>query len=116
MATTFRDEAHQKAVKLRLKLEESAETLRLVYVALTRAVHRCVIVAGCYRTAGRYPSPTASTRSLLNWLVAGNGLTPQEWFEHKNGAAPISIGMARRWRSGRAARSASRCCRAAMAR
>jgi exodeoxyribonuclease V beta subunit len=85
----FRDEAHQKAVKLRLKLEESAETLRLVYVALTRAVHRCVIVAGCYRTAGRNPSATASTRSLLNWLVAGDGLTPQDWFEHKQGAAAI---------------------------
>jgi len=88
----LRDEATQKAIKLRLKLEESAETLRLVYVALTRAVHRCVIVAGCYRTAGRHPSATGSTRSLLNWLVAGAGLTPQEWFEHKNG--PDSIAAA----------------------
>ena len=86
----FRDEARQKEIKLRLKLEESAETLRLVYVALTRAVHRCVIVAGCYRAAGRHPSATASTRSLLNWLVAGGGMTPQEWFEHKNGAASIA--------------------------
>jgi len=86
----FRDEAHQKDVKRRLKLEESAESLRLAYVALTRAVHRCVIVAGCYRTAGRYPSATGSTRSLLNWLVAGAGMTPDEWFEHKNGAASIA--------------------------
>ena len=86
----FRDEARQKEIKLRLKLEESAETLRLVYVALTRAVHRCVIVAGCYRAAGRYPSATGSTRSLLNWLVAGAGLSPEEWFEHKNGSASIA--------------------------
>ena len=86
----FRDEAHQKRVKERIRLEESAETLRLAYVALTRAVHRCVIVAGCYRTAGRYPSATASTRSLLNWLVAGAGMTPEEWFQHKNGAEPIA--------------------------
>ena len=86
----FRDEERQKEIKQRLKLEDSAETLRLVYVALTRAVHRCVIVAGCYRTAGRYPSATGSTRSLLNWLVAGAGMTPEEWFEHKNGAAPIA--------------------------
>ncbi|MFL6696276.1 MAG: exodeoxyribonuclease V subunit beta, partial [Vitreoscilla sp.] len=90
----FRSEERQKQIKLRLKLEESAETLRLVYVALTRAVHRCVIVAGCYRTAGRYPSATGSTRSLLNWLVAGAGLSPEEWFEHKNGAAPISAAWA----------------------
>jgi len=86
----FRDEAHQKAVKLRQKLEESAETLRLVYVALTRAVHRCVLVAGCYRSkVGRNVSCTASTRSLLNWLVAGADQSPEDWFEHKNGVAAI---------------------------
>ena len=90
----FRDEERQKEIKLRLKLEESAETLRLVYVALTRAVHRCVIVAGCYRTAGRYPSATGSTRSLLNWLVAGADLTPEQWFEHKNGADSIAAAWA----------------------
>jgi len=90
----FRDEERQKEIRLRLKLEESAETLRLVYVALTRAVHRCVIVAGCYRSAGRYPSATGSTRSLLNWLVAGAGLSPQEWFEHKNGVPAIESAWA----------------------
>lgn len=86
----FRDKSTQKNVKLRLKLEESAETLRLVYVALTRAVHRCVIVAGSYRSkAGPTASSTASTRSLLNWLVAGAGQSPQEWFEHRHGTAAI---------------------------
>ncbi len=86
----FRDEAHQKAVKLRQRLEESAESLRLVYVALTRAVHRCVLVAGCYRSkVGRNVSSTASTRSLLNWLVAGADLSPEDWFEHKNGVAAV---------------------------
>ena len=87
----FRDEAHQKRVKERIRLEESAEALRLAYVALTRAVHRCVIVAGCYRSkVGRNVSTTASTRSLLNWLVAGAGMTPEEWFQHKDGAAAIT--------------------------
>ena len=91
----FRDESHQKAVKQRLKLEESAETLRLVYVALTRAVHRCVIVAGCYRSkVGRSTSATGSTRSLLNWLVAGAGLSPEDWFEHKNGVPAIESAWA----------------------
>ena len=91
----FRDESHQKAVKQRLKLEESAETLRLAYVALTRAVHRCVIVAGCYRSkVGRTTSATGSTRSLLNWLVAGEGLSPEEWFEHKNGVPAIESAWA----------------------
>jgi exodeoxyribonuclease V beta subunit len=86
----FLPDAGKDAIKHKLRLEESAETLRLVYVALTRAVHRCVIVAGCYRSAGRYPSATGSTRSLLNWLVAGAGMTPQDWFEHKNGHVAIA--------------------------
>jgi exodeoxyribonuclease V beta subunit len=86
----FLPDARKDDIKQRLKLEDSAESLRLAYVALTRAVHRCVIVAGCYRMAGRSPSATASSRSLLNWLVAGAGHTPGQWFEHKNGAAPIA--------------------------
>jgi exodeoxyribonuclease V beta subunit len=86
----FHPDARKDEIRQRLKLEESAESLRLAYVALTRAVHRCVLVAGCYRTAGRSPSPTASTRSLLNWLVAGAGMSPAEWFEHKNGVAPVA--------------------------
>ncbi|MEO5686853.1 MAG: exodeoxyribonuclease V subunit beta [Burkholderiaceae bacterium] len=86
----FLPDARKDDIKQRLKLDDSAESLRLAYVALTRAVHRCVIVAGCYRMAGRSPSATASSRSLLNWLVAGAGRTPGEWFEHKNGVAPIT--------------------------
>jgi exodeoxyribonuclease V beta subunit len=86
----FQPDARKDEIKQRLKLEDSAESLRLAYVALTRAVHRCVIVAGCYRTAGRSPSATASTRSLLNWLVAGAGMSPGEWFEHKHGVGPVA--------------------------
>ncbi|MEP6503788.1 MAG: exodeoxyribonuclease V subunit beta [Betaproteobacteria bacterium] len=80
----------QEEIKQRLRLEESAESLRLIYVALTRAVHRCVIVAGCFRAqVGRSAHATGSTRSLLNWLVAGAGMTPADWFEHKQGVTPI---------------------------
>ena len=86
----FQGKERQAQIARQQKLDESAESLRLAYVALTRAVHRCVIVAGCYRTAGRYPSATASTRGLMNWLVAGAGLSPDDWFEHKNGAEPIA--------------------------
>lgn len=85
----FQSAEHKKDIEQRRKLDDAAETLRLVYVALTRAIHRCVIVAGCYRSAGRTPSATASTRSLLNWLVAGAGMSASDWFQHKKGAAPI---------------------------
>jgi exodeoxyribonuclease V beta subunit len=70
------------AVKARIARERAAERLRLLYVALTRAINRCVLVAGCYTAmAGGKPSPRQSVRSLLNWLVAGTGSTPQAWFE-----------------------------------
>jgi len=60
-----------------LRQESAAEQLRVIYVALTRAVHRCVLVAGChlYRR-----TPDDSARSLLNWMASGGGLTPQQWW------------------------------------
>jgi exodeoxyribonuclease V beta subunit len=87
----FFDEEAKADVRERLRLERSAESLRLVYVALTRAVHRCVIVAGCCLTArGRAINADASARSLLNWLVAGAGMSPGQWFEHKGGVPAIA--------------------------
>ncbi len=86
-----------EVIKNRIKLEESAEFLRLIYVALTRAVYRCYLVAGCY-TIKR--SATESTRSLLNWLVAGQGKTPKAWFEGKLQPADIETAwsvLAGRW-------------------
>jgi exodeoxyribonuclease V beta subunit len=70
------------AAKASIAREQAAERLRLLYVALTRAVNRCVLVGGCYTTVvGRKPSPRQSAHSLLNWLVAGAGDTPESWFE-----------------------------------
>ncbi|MCV4593377.1 hypothetical protein OFC51_30475, partial [Escherichia coli] len=37
-----------QAIRRIQRLEDASEFLRLLYVALTRAVHRCVLVAGCY--------------------------------------------------------------------
>ncbi|SAL19111.1 exodeoxyribonuclease V, beta subunit [Caballeronia peredens] len=52
--------------------EQAAERARLVYVALTRAVFRCYVVAGFYLSNR---STKESRRSVLNWLVAGRGQT-----------------------------------------
>ncbi len=73
-----------------IQFETSAERLRLLYVALTRAVHRCYLTAGVYATPqGR--SLKESARSLSNWLVAGNGRDFRDWvtdrFEEKTGSA-----------------------------
>jgi exodeoxyribonuclease V beta subunit len=67
-------------IKAKIKLEQAAETVRLIYVALTRAVHRCYLVMGPYQT--RSPKDE-SARSMLNWLVAGSGCTPTAWFDKK---------------------------------
>ena len=87
----FEGEYDDADVKRRRKLEDAAESLRLIYVALTRAVHRCVLVAGCYQVkTGRSASTTESTHSLLNWLVAGTGMTPQQWFDGRREPAQIA--------------------------
>ncbi len=78
-------------IKRKIKLEASAETLRLIYVALTRAVYRCYLVAGCYSSGafGR-PSSSESARGMLNWLAAGAGQEAAAWFENKLTPADIA--------------------------
>ena len=89
----FAGEFDEADVKARVRLETAAESLRLIYVALTRAVHRCVIVAGCYSTTTRNgASTTESTRSLLNWLVAGAAATPQQWLTGGAAVATVRAG------------------------
>ncbi|MBN3767496.1 exodeoxyribonuclease V subunit beta [Burkholderia sp. Ac-20365] len=56
--------------------EQAAERARLIYVALTRAVYRCYLVAGTYLSSR---STKESARSVLNWLVAGNARDFDEW-------------------------------------
>lgn len=70
-------------IKARQRQEKDAEQMRLLYVALTRAVYRCYLVAGCYATPnfGRR-SLTQGTHSLLNWLVAGRNLDYSAWRVH----------------------------------
>jgi exodeoxyribonuclease V beta subunit len=74
------DEVSGRTIRQRILGEQAAEALRLIYVALTRAVNRCVLVAGCYRTptAGN-GSAKEACRSVLNWLAAGAGHVPADW-------------------------------------
>ena len=68
------ERAYAKAAR---QLEAAAESLRLIYVALTRAVFRCYLTVGTYTTRSNVK---VSSRSLLNWMVAGAGMTPAQWF------------------------------------
>lgn len=93
----FRPEARDDAgVALSMRRERDAEFIRLVYVALTRAVHRCYLVAGCYaKPVGRALSTTESTRSLLNWLVAGDGIDYAQWLAYKGEVSDIEAAWSR---------------------
>ena len=88
--------ATDKAVKARIRHEQQAEDLRLIYVALTRAVHRCYLVVGSYasHSFGRI-NHTEAGRSLLNWMVAGAGMDAEAWAAHK----PTPAGTDAHWRA-----------------
>lgn len=75
----FRDPEtpEQIAGKAMAAIEDAAESLRLMYVALTRAVHRCYLVTGPYLFNRGLKD---SQRALLNWLVAGHD-NPTAWLE-----------------------------------
>jgi len=81
----------QAAIKGIVQMEAAAETVRLLYVALTRAVHRCYLVTGCYLSKA---SSKESVQSMLNWLVAGRGMAFDDWC--KWAATPAAIDAA--WR------------------
>jgi exodeoxyribonuclease V beta subunit len=88
--------AELDAIRDRIRLEASAESVRLFYVAMTRASHRCYVVAGCYaRMYKSGPSPKETVCGLLNWLVAGDGMTPEQWLDGKCKPADIDDAWAR---------------------
>ncbi|MDQ6618430.1 MAG: exodeoxyribonuclease V subunit beta [Pseudomonadota bacterium] len=92
----FRSEVQQgtaaPSIKAQARTESSAETVRLLYVALTRASHRCYLVAGCYgnKTSAGKLAPTESTRSMLNWLVAGDNTLPDAWCDSSTSVPAIT--------------------------
>lgn len=78
------DDCDPKALRQRAALDTAAEDLRLIYVALTRAVHRCMLVVGNSARAvrgGRHS--VAGSHTPLNWLVAGGSGEPADWLTAK---------------------------------
>lgn len=74
------DALSEAAIKNRMAIEDAADRLRLVYVALTRAIYRCYVVAGCYvQPSGRSANVNHSTSGTLNWLAVDAAITPAEW-------------------------------------
>jgi exodeoxyribonuclease V beta subunit len=87
----FSDDGDKAAIKAQIGLACAAENLRLIYVALTRAVQRCYLVVGTYTSkCGKSRVATEATRSRLNSLVAGAGLSPADWQQHRLSPAAIA--------------------------
>lgn len=87
-------------VKALLRFEDAAESVRLMYVALTRAVYRSYLIAGVYSTVtkgGR--SYGESSRSLLNWLVCGKEITPEDWIDSKKNPQRTPESILEAWES-----------------
>lgn len=74
-----RDAAAAEARKRQAVADSAAEAVRMIYVALTRAVHRCYLVAGSYLSGTTRPSGKRSGAGLLNWLVIGGDRNPEQW-------------------------------------
>ncbi|KVM79514.1 exodeoxyribonuclease V subunit beta [Burkholderia ubonensis] len=85
------DAAAEHAARQALR-EQAAERARLVYVALTRAVYRCYLVAGPYLSSR---STRESRRSVLNWLVAGGGGSFDAWLDEP----PDDAALEQAWRA-----------------
>ena len=64
-----------EAIK-RQRVEEMAETVRLHYVALTRAIYRTYLAAGAYLHKKK---DERCRTSALNWLMSGSGYSPESW-------------------------------------
>ncbi|CAB3784800.1 UvrD-helicase domain-containing protein [Pararobbsia alpina] len=86
------DEALSESIDLKSRIEQAAERARLVYVALTRSVYRCYLVAGIYRSG---KSTKEAQRSVLNWLVAGAGRGFAAWLD----APPEPAEIAGAWQA-----------------
>jgi exodeoxyribonuclease V beta subunit len=82
----------ERQISAQIRADRLAERLRLIYVALTRAVHRCYVVVGSYST---HTASLAECRhGALPWLVAGAGHAPAQWPENELEATALDAAWA----------------------
>jgi exodeoxyribonuclease V beta subunit len=81
-----------------LRLEQSAERARLIYVALTRAVYRTYLIAGMYGS-GAHASTREARQSVLNWLVAGNVSNDSSDYAAWSAKPPEASAILHAWRT-----------------
>ncbi|UDG82654.1 exodeoxyribonuclease V subunit beta [Candidatus Vallotia lariciata] len=82
------DGEEAKRIDYSVMREQAAERARLIYVAITRAIYRCYLVAGIY-TSGVHGSTKESRQSILNWIVAGGEMHFDTWLKEPPKAAVL---------------------------
>ncbi|WP_225721848.1 exodeoxyribonuclease V subunit beta [Candidatus Vallotiella sp. (ex Adelges kitamiensis)] len=83
------DAKETQKINRSIACEQAAERVRLIYVAITRAVYRCYLVAGIY-TSGVHRTTKESRQSILNWLVAGGSMNFNAWLDKPLEAAVLA--------------------------
>ncbi len=76
-------------VKKSVLHEVDCEQVRKIYVALTRAAHRCTLVVSPHVQASGKSNSYTSLKSMLNWLVGGQGQTLEAWQALDKDGAPL---------------------------
>lgn len=89
-----KENPRHRDIEDRIRFEAASEGLRLIYVALTRAVYRCYLVVGTYLLHAKHRRCRESETSMLNWLVAGRGCSPQQWFDAPRDSTVIAAAWA----------------------
>jgi exodeoxyribonuclease V beta subunit len=89
------DYTGDKRRKKKQEEEGREERVRLIYVALTRAINRCYITAGPFWKAhGRGATETDAPKSMMNWIVAGDEKNPGNWMDKRKDITVASIHQA----------------------
>ncbi len=98
----FRPDAWDDAdIGQRLRTADDAETMRLLYVALTRAVHRCYLTVGCYgkRSSSGAMATTESAGALLHWLIHDEATDYAQWSDTARRKARGAVQLQAAWQA-----------------
>lgn len=69
-------------IKQNILLEDASEEIRIIYVALTRAIYRTYLPAGCYLDSTNLGT---CLRGMLNWTLLPLDMTLKAWTDFPSG-------------------------------
>ncbi len=82
------DEIKKNEIKRNILIEDVSEKIRLIYVALTRAIYRCYVIAGTYNPVR---NSDGGISNPLNWFVNHDNNTYTDWLETNKNTQILEI-------------------------